>query len=800
MNTANNAMVDEIAGVLADEGDAAHEMQQAMEEYEEQEEPLTEDEVLSIITAEMSQTSTGSGASEIDTNREEALKYYLGNPRGDEHDGSSQVISTDVADAIEWILPQIIKSLISKGSVISFDAISEGDEMQAELETDFTHDQFMKENPGFLNLYEFVKDALMQKNGIFKIYYEDVDEVTTETYDGLSQQELEMLGAQENVEMVEVDQEIDQAALQQRQQQIQQAEMQLRQMSQNPQMMQQVQQGLQMLEQVKQEPPPMRYSVRVRVTETHGKIRVDCIPPEEFRINKFHNSLRVEEARFCAHVTEKTRSDLISEGYDPEIINNTSDNLTNTYEKEFRFAEQDESVSSDPNYSEDESQQLLEVSECYIMMDVNKTGIAELVKVTVLGSEDATDILDIEPVDSNPFVSSSAIIMSHKFHGLSVYDRLKQLQDQKTSLWRNIMDNLYLQNNREKEVVEGQVNIDDLLVSRPGGIKRVKAPGMIRELQVQPIGQEGFQMLDYLDTIRTGRVGVSPDTAGQSMPVGNDTAHGIERLMTAKEELTGLMVRVIAETGLKEAYLKVRDLMIRYKDNETAYKFKGQWVDVNPAQWGKRSRTTVNVGTGTGDDMRKQAAIQQVLMYQEKLLADPTQTLVDDPQIFEALDEFTRVAGLTGAAPYFLDPNSQEGSQKKEQGDQQRSQEKQKMDQLQQMMADAQVKLGEAEQMKGQAALQSQQAKLQVEQSKAALTASKQQSENEKAAIELTLEHTKTELQAFKDGAKQEYDYAKLEQEEALKLTEMEVKHQEELSRQHAENLRGAQDNATNSE
>lgn len=782
--------VDAITEMLFTEGDAGEEQMLANIEGEQEEVdlgPLTEEEILNIVSAEMSQASTGAFNTEIDGNREDSLDYYLGNPRGDEEDGRSQIVSTDVADAVEWILPQIIKALVSKGPVVEFDAVSEQDEVQAELETEFTHEVFMKDNEGFLNLYEFVKDALLQKNGIFKIYYAETDKVKTASYSGLNNQQVEMLMAEQNVEMVAMEQEPDMQAIQQVQQQIQIYSQQVQAMPPEQQAM--AQQRIAMVTQQMNTSPPMLTSCTVEITTTKGKTNIDCVAPEDFRVNQHHDSLSLDTARFSAHVRLRTKSDLIEDGYDEDIINNASDNISDSTRKTQRFSAQGEAVVSDPNYSEDESQTLLEVAECYMMIDVERTGVAQLMQVTTLGVDEPTNILELTPCEENPFVSSSCIIMAHKFYGLSIYDRLKQLQDQKTSLWRNILDNLYLQNNREKEVVESQVNIDDLLVSRPGGIKRVKAPGMIRELEVQPIGQEGYQMLDYLDQVRTGRVGVSPDTAGQVDSLGTAVgSEGIARLMTAKEELTGLMVRVIAETGLKPAYVKIRDQSVRHRNTEMSFKFKGEWSKINPSQWGERSRTTVKVGTGTGDDQRKVGAIQQVIAYQSQLLGDPRNTMVDQPQLFESLDEFCRVSGLTGAAPYFLDPRGTEGKQKGEQKQQSDAQEKQKKEQIEKMMVEAQSMLGKAEVMKGQAALQSQQAKLQIEQGKVQMDVMEQQMDAEKSALQLELEHTKTQLTAVKDGQKQAYDYAKLEQEEALKLTEMELTHQRELNAQYEAN------------
>jgi len=728
-----------------------------------------EDRVLNIIGAELQQATNGTYTSEIDHNREQALDYYMGNLPGPAPDGRSQVVSTDVADAVEWILPSILKALVSKGPVITFDAISEADEEQANLESEYVHDVFMAENEGFLNLYEFTKDALIQKNGILKIYYDDTPETSTEEYTGITEQQLQMMLANPEVEPIRIQGAVPAEAQAQHTMQMQQFEQQMMQFQQmKAQMPKQPPQRPQ-----RPQPPQEMFDVEIEVTHSRGRVKVECVAPEEFRVNEFHNSLDLSTARFVAHVTMKTRSELIEEGYDAEVINDAPVGSEYIYQREHRFAVQGEtSTSSENQYSEDSSQDLLEVSECYIHIDLDETGVAELHKITVLGGTTPDTVLDVEQVEEMPFVSSSCIVMPHKFYGLSEYDKLKMIQDQKTSLWRNILDNLYFQNNREKEVLEGQVNLDDLLISRPGGIKRVKTMGSIRELQVQPIGQEGYQMLEYLDTVRTGRSGVSPDTMGAG-PVENDTAHGVERIMTAKEELTGLMIRVVAETGVKAAYRLIRDLLVRHKDATEEFKYRGSWAKVNPSSWGRRSRTSVMVGTGTGDDSRKQAALSQVLMYQEKL-ASVGSPLVDNEQGFNALDEFCEVTGLNGGEKYFLDPKSKQGQQAIQEYDKSQQEQQQKMDEMNQKMAKAQEDLSKAEIMKGQAALQSQQAKLMIDQTQVESDRAQLLADATEADLKLELEGVKQELETAKAAASQEFDYAKLEADNAVKLAQIE--------------------------
>ena len=216
-------------------------------------------------------------------------------------------------------------------------------------------------------------------------------------------------------------------------------------------------------------------------------------------------------------------------------------------------------------------------------------------------------MLSIEEVPCWPFVAMSAIPMPHSFVGTSIFERLKQVQNIKSAVMRTTLDGMYHQNHRQRAVVEGQANIDDLLSAgaKPGGIIRVKSPQAIQELGGNFFSGEAMQLLSYFDTQKDQRVGVSPQGAGVTSLESNDSSHGVERIMSAREALVNMMVRCIAETGLKPAYTMVRDLLVRYQTTPTPWRFRGQWRSVSPASWGDRSRIRVSVGTGTADDQMK---------------------------------------------------------------------------------------------------------------------------------------------------------------------------------------------------
>jgi hypothetical protein len=736
---------------------------------------LTKDDILTIVSSELSLASSSTYSGTGNVALEDALSYYLGLPNGTEIEGRSQITSTDVADAIEWIMPQIMKSFTQNNEVVIFDPVHQGDEKQAELESEYVYEVLMKQNDGFIILHQFVKDALMQRNGILKCYYAKHNETKTSDYTGINEDQLNMLLSAEGIELIEQSQYIDEQLTLQKQQAIQAQLQQIQQQMQDPQFKQQFQapgssdELVQKIEGLKAEleKPVFLYDVKIAVQRLRGQIYIDPVPPEEFRVNNQHNSISLEKARFTAHVALKSVSDVIEEfGIDLEGTKELPEGA-NFYDREYRFSLQGESVFNDRVDSGDESQRLIEISECYMQMDVEETGIAKLFKVTVAGGDSPTDLLKIEELESMPWITTTAILMSHKFEGLSITDRLKQIQDQKTALWRNMFDNMYLQNNQRNVVVENQVNMDDLLVSRPGGIIRAKRTDAIMPLATPQLGQDAYNMMTYLDQVRAGRTGVDPDGQANPANIGDRVgSQGVDRLMNAKEELVGLIVRVIAETGIKPLCIKIRDLSIKHIDAVVDFRFRGQWYNIQPSAWPDRTKCTVRVGTGTGDHKIQVAALSTVLEIQ-KGLADTGSILVSNKTAFNAMDDLCKFSGLNGAVRYFVDPDSEEGKQAQQQKQQQAQEEKQKADKTEQIMLDAQAKIAQAETVKAKA--QDENGKL-----KAEIDHIKNQSQAEIDFLKQQLDETKLLLEKVSEDADRELKRYEINQRTAVELTRIE--------------------------
>lgn len=769
--------------------------------------PLNKDEILSIVTSELSNSDSSAYNGSNNTDLELSMSYYLGETPAPAAEGRSSITSTDVADSIEWIMPQIMKSFTQNNEVVVFDPVHEGDERQAELESEYVYEVLMKQNDGFIIIHQFVKDALMQRNGMLKCYYAKKSEKKTANYTGITEDQLMYLLQQEGVELVERSEYIDenqtaarneklkgqlqhmqsmaaqmeqqgQQMMQQRPQDPQQMQQVQQQGQQLQQKMQQLQQGMQQIQQQMAEPIILN-NVVISAERIRGKIYIDPVPPEQFRVNSQHNSINLSEARFTAHVNQMTTSDIM-EMYDISFEETKELPEDSSYfDSAYRFEMTDESVFYGNDGSEDPSQRLITVSECFMQIDIMGTGISQLMKITVAGGDSPTDIIKIEELEHMPWVSTTCILMSHKFQGRSITDRIMEIQNQKTALWRNMMDNIYLQNNQRNIVVENQVNMDDLLVSRPGGIIRAKRLNAIQPLATPQLSSESYGMMEYLDKVRGGRTGVDADGPASPQNIGDRVgSQGVDRLMNAKEELVGLIIRVIAETGLKPLCSMIRDLSVRHVDSVTDFRFRGQWQQIRPSQWPDRTKCTVRVGTGTGDRQAQTAAITQVITMQEKILANPAQTIVTEEMVYTALDDFCKYTGLNGATRYFLDPNSDRGKENAKKVNDSQQKNTQKQDQMNAQMADAQNKIADATVQEAKAKQQAVIAKQETDNVKNQLTAMKQSTDTEIAALKQQLDEAKVIADNMGKTAQLDFQYDKMNSDAAIELTRIEAQSQ----------------------
>lgn len=637
---------------------------------------MPDHELKAIIAAEMRSALGYVGSSELSEDRERALDYYLGRPYGNEIDGRSKVVTREVADTVEWILPSLLRIFTSTDESVKFEPTGPEDEAEAKQATDYANYVMNTVNPGFLILYTWFKDALLQKNGVVKLWWEQKDSFRTETYEGLTDAEFALLTDDDEIEIVEHTERQEGAY------------------AGKPESFGVVPGGVEPFDvpdiaagaegylpiqtmiggapaavsaetrgpMMAPSAPPAAgatmHDVKLRRSRKYGCIKIEPVPPEEFLIAK--RAKRLDEGFFVAHRVRRVVSDLIAEGYDEDVVKRLpSWSESEALNQPERLARWEDEIPDDAD-GIDPSMREVSVTECYLRVDYDGDGLAELRKITIGGDADG-EILDNEETDEVPFASITPVIQPHRFFGLSVADLVLDLQLIKSTILRQMLDGLYLANNPRTEAVESQVNLDDLLTNRPGGIVRVKAPGMLREMQTPWVGAQAFPMLEYLDGERESRTGVSRAFMGlDANALNNNTATAYTQMTSAAQSRVELIARIFAETGVKRLFQIIQRLASQHESEQKLIRLRNQWVPVHPREWSSEMDTSITVGLGTGNKDQQLGHLSTILGVQKEALQAGGLGLVTPKHVYNTLSRMIENAGLKSVEPYFSDPSQQQ--------------------------------------------------------------------------------------------------------------------------------------------
>lgn len=375
------------------------------------------------------------------------------------------------------------------------------------------------------------------------------------------------------------------------------------------------------------------------------------VPPEEMRIAK--DCRTIDDVRYIAHEVLRTTSDLISEGWPRKEVELLPKGNVNEADEE-RAERHDYDGSWDYNQDEgDKSQRKVSVTEAYVRVDYDGDGKAEYRRILKAG----TYIHENEVTDDHPFALFTPILMPYKAIGLSFYDLIEDLQRIKTALTRQVLDNVYLSNNPITEAVEGQVNLDDLLNPKPGGLRRVKQLGMTREVAIPFVAGAGLQIIEMIDQVRDTRSGVTETNSAlnaESLSKGQMGSEGVQSMMQAGAQRQRLIARVLAETGVKRLYKLILKLVTQYQDRPAQIEVNGEWLDIDPREWTTGFRLRVKVGVGT---VEKQQEIQNLMLIgqaQEKLAQVG---LVKPQNMYETATSLAKAMGYRDPERFFSPPD-----------------------------------------------------------------------------------------------------------------------------------------------
>ena len=561
---------------------------------------------------------------QVGAERAESTEYYLGNEPAGNSSMQSEYVSTDVRDSVLFMLPSIMRTFFGTKKIVEFVPHGPEDIAIAEQQTNYVNYIIQEKNPGFQVLYSAFKDALVRKTGFVKVFWDDSISATTHEFTGLDPQSYQALTLDPNVEIVketvtmETITQIDPMTGEQFTQEI-----------------------------------PATYDLTIRRIKSKDQVCIESVPPEEVLISR--NARDLETASYVAHRMIKSVSDLVAMGYDEEEIEQHATQTSSaidpeSYEEVVARNPFDNMVYPDRNDSG--AKDVLYV-EHYLFYDFDDDGIDERIRVCTVG--DGVHVLNVEQWDDLPIAMFCPDPEPHTAIGSCPADYLKPIQAAKSQIMRDTLDSLGHSIFPRMAVVEGQVNIDDVLNTDIGQPIRVRAPGMVQPFTVPFAGKEAFPVLGYLDDAKENRTGVSKASAGLNADaLQSSTSAAVSATMSGAQGRIELICRHFAEGGLKQIFRVTNNLIIKHQNAQDVFRLEGKFIPVDPRYWNNDKDMIVNVAISKSSDEEKFAILSQLAGKQEQIMQTmgPNNPLVSLQQYSNTLTRMIEIAGFKDAQSF----------------------------------------------------------------------------------------------------------------------------------------------------
>ena len=464
---------------------------------------------------------------------------------------TSDLVSTDVADTIEWALPSLMKVFTGSDEVITIAGVTEEDDTKAETMQELLVYQLQRQNKFFPILYNWMKDALITGMGIIKCYWERTEGYTTEqtTLNNEALQALQQTG----VPIVSIE-------------------------------------------------GPDIYGDFVVTYQSPYYVKnapkIENILVSDFIYSSDAKSL--EEANFVAQKRKVTMS-YLREREAQGVYANIDEIKTEDF-RQSKIESPIEQVIGDKYNDltfnqEDKARLEVVIYECYTKMDINGDGILEDMIITICGDT----IIRIEQnyMGRHPFFTISPTKDPHRIWVKRSYAELiGELQDLKVALTRQIMHNVALNNDPKMLLAEDAINIDDYIQGRK--VIRMKSGHSLSEvampMPVHPLSPQTFQFLEYIEGQKENRTGITRYNQGLDANSLNKTATGISAILGQSSQRLELIARMFAETGIYELFRFMVSLNQKFIDQNTVIRLTNKSLKINPEDLTGNFDLVVNAG------------------------------------------------------------------------------------------------------------------------------------------------------------------------------------------------------------
>lgn len=559
---------------------------------------------------------------QIDEERADATDYYLGNSPSAQSSMQSEFVSTDVRDSVLFMLPSIMRTFFGTNKVVEFIPQGPEDIEVAKQQTEYINYIIQQKNPGFKVMYDVFKDALIRKTGYVKAYWDDTISASTHEYSNISPEAYQALMLDPDVEMVEEKVEMQSITII------------------DPETNEEVTQET-----------PINYDVTIRRVKAKDQVCIEAVPTEEILISRHARDLH--SSPYVAHRMIKTVSDLVAMGYDKEQMEQFagSGSQVDAESYELEQARNPYADFTGVDRADNNSKNVLYV-EHYVFYDLDGDGIDERVRVCTVGN--GLNIVNTIPWDDLPITLFCPDPEPHTSIGSCPADYLMPIQAAKSQIMRDTLDSLGHAIFPRMGIVEGQVNIDDVLNTDIGQPIRMRAPGMVQPFTVPFVGKEAFPVLSYLDESKENRTGVSKASAGLNADaLQSSTASAVSATMSGAQGRIELICRHFAD-GMKDLFKLVNSLVIKHQEGQDVMRLNNEFIPVDPRYWDTDKDMVVNVAISKSSDEEKFQVLTAMAQKQEQILQTlgPQNPLVNLQQYANTLTKMIEMAGFKDAKSF----------------------------------------------------------------------------------------------------------------------------------------------------
>ena len=573
---------------------------------------LSDNNIVTLVDNQVG-SSIGYADSELSTERAKIIDYYNGALPKPAHDGNSKYVSLDVYDAVESLKAALLETFSSGTRTVKFAPQNEDDVELAKMCTEYTDYVVHRQNDSFKVFSTCIHDSLIARAGVVKVFWETSSETDYEEFEDITESELDMLLAQDNVELV--DSEVDDIGL---------------------------------------------TSGTIGIERDTSQVIIENVAPEEFLIESQAKSL--ETVTFCAHRTKKTLSELRLEGYSEKLIDKIGDHTDVDFETDPEVLARFDNIGNFRNGSSDHQDQVRSVMvyEAYILLDVEGTGIAELYKVIKAGNV----LLEKEKVSRKPFVTFVPLPTPHSFYGNNFADKVVATQNARTVLTRSILDHAMITNNPRYTVVKGSLsNPRELIDNRLGGIVNTTRPDAIAPMLQAPLNPFIFQTIKLLEEDLEDTTGVSKMSQGLNKDAisKQNSAAMVEQLATMSQQRQKIIARNFAAQFMKPLFHMVYDLVCEEETQERMVELSGSYVECDPRKWKEKRDVSIELHLGYGEQ-EKEAT--KYLNVHTMLTNDPNLSVMyQQPNQYELAKKIMELSGVKEVSAYLTNPENIEPPQ-----------------------------------------------------------------------------------------------------------------------------------------